>query len=196
MIKDVENEIRRRKELLQKANNRTITAEEQLWLITHPIYNQQRNDFSLNTSVEHFLPNKWYVFKIKVESVNYNGRIVPQIFVPDKKGKLKTDLILKNYKGEFVSKKSVRMIAFEPDNDSLEYTVEVFSTVGCLSVDYCCDYFDEKHCLHMRKASATGDPNFAMIREFLGEQTVRYYCKSPVVDSFDALVFSLKWMEK
>ena len=47
--------------------------------------------------------------------------------------------------------------------------------------------------INKREASGTGNPYLAMRKQNLDKNTVKYYCKSPNKDSFDALVFTVHW---
>jgi hypothetical protein len=47
--------------------------------------------------------------------------------------------------------------------------------------------------LNTRESSSTGNPSLAIRREVIDEHTIRYYCKSPVSDSFEALIFTVGW---
>ena len=52
---------------------------------------------------------------------------------------------------------------------------------------------DLKQKINKREASGTGNPYLAMRKQNLDKNTVKYYCKSPNKDSFDALVFTIHW---
>lgn len=148
-----------------------------------------------NKVIESLNSTSWYTLIINVESVSYDERIIPIIYVPADKGKIITDFELKDYNGNVSLGKPVKMLGFEFSQVPQTFQVEYCSMLGLLSVFYECDYFDSKRNLHKREASSTHNPNFAMARQVINDHTVRYHCKSPVGDSFDAMVFTVEWNE-
>ena len=46
------------------------------------------------------------------------------------------------------------------------------------------------------ESSMCGKTNYAMKREKIGANKVRYFCKNPDSDSFDALVFTVEWIDE
>ena len=60
---------------------------------------------------------------------------------------------------------------------------------------YGCDYFDTVVNLHMSESSFTMNTDFAMKCEEISSNKVRYYCKEPLSDSFDAIIFTVEWNE-
>ena len=71
--------------------------------------------------------------------------------------------------------------------------IKYICNAGPFSVQYECDYFDLKQKINKREASGTGNPYLDMRKQNLDKNTVKYYCKSPNKDSFDALVFTIHW---
>lgn len=196
-LNNYKDEIIYREELLQKIrDNVKITPDERIWLITHPIYNQRFGFSFFNVATENLEPNTWYILRINVECITYTDRIIPIIYAPGKKGEIVADFKLTDLKGNVSLKKPVKMLGFEIDPIHMEAKVKFRSALGILSVAYECDYFDKNHTLHKRQASSTGDPDFAMKKETLNNRMVRYYCKSPINDSFDAMIFTIEWTEE
>ena len=195
---DYKSEIAERQYIKDKIrNNIKITPEERVWLMTHSVYNQKWGNDTFNVAVEHIEQNKWYVIRVIVESVSYDKRIVPVLSaLPAKKGKIVADFEMWNYNGVSVRNKSVKVLGFEFDDNKFEYEVEYFSDLGIISIQYECDYFDSKMNLNRRAHSCSEDPALAMRREIVDVNTIRYYCKSPIDSSFDALVFNVHWEEK
>lgn len=189
-----EKEIAYRESILEKARKGIkISSEERLWLLTHSLYNRHYGIDYFNFAVESIEANQWFLIKIKVESILYDKRILPIISVPAAKGKIITDCRLYNDKGEEKTGKPVKMLALEMNQYVGEKTVKFFSELGLVGVEYQCDYFDSTVKLNKREASFTGNPDFAMKRQIIDDHTIRYYCKDPNSQSFDALVFSLQW---
>ncbi len=196
-IDNYQKEIEKRAFILNKVRNKTkISPDERLWLMTHSVYNQKLGNDAFNISVEHIKPNEWFLVKVRVESVSHDGRIIPILSaVPAKKGQIVADFGMCNYNGELIENKTIKAIGFELRDIDFEYEVRFFSDLGLISVQYECDYFDLKQKLNKREASGSGNPDFAMKRQEIDQNTVRYYCKSPNANSFDALIFTVHWEE-
>lgn len=190
-------EIEQRENILNKVRNGIkLSHDERVWLLTHPVYNARYGINAYNIAIEHLEPSKWFRITIRVESILYNDRIIPIIYAPTEKSKIVSDLELYNHSGKQKQTKTVKMLGFEVSENIKDFEVDFFSVSGILSVQYECNYFDVKQNLNMREASSTGNPDFAMIRQIIDNDTVRYYCKAPCEDSFDAMVFSVHWEEK
>ena len=41
----------------------------------------------------------------------------------------------------------------------------------------------------------TVDPDCAIKKQIVNDHMIRYYCKSPLDDSFDAMIFTIEWTE-
>lgn len=198
IINNYKSELEERERIKSKVrNNIKITPDERKWLMTHSVYNQKWGNDTFNVAVEHIDPNKWYVVRVSVESVSYDKRIVPVLSaLPAKKGQIVAEFEVRNYDGVPVENKPVKVLGFEFDDNKFEYEVEYFSDLGIISIQYECDYFDSKMNLNRRAHSCSEDPALAMRREIVDVNTIRYYCKSPIDSSFDALVFNVHWEEK
>ncbi|MBS5570987.1 MAG: hypothetical protein KHX22_06925 [Clostridiales bacterium] len=86
-----EEEIRYREELFIKIRNKIkLTPEERLWMETHPVYNSSLGYPFLKIAIETLAANKWYTLKVKLESIAYEEKIAPIIYVPASKGKVLT----------------------------------------------------------------------------------------------------------
>ena len=190
---DYENEIKIRERILQKIREKiAVTPEERLWLVTHPIYNERFGKEVFSTVIERIEPNEWYLLRIKIEKIDYSRRIIPIIEVPAGKGKIITDLKLYDVDLRPTNKKEVKMLGIEIDTSCTEYTVRYISDLGLLTVGYECDFFDSFQNTVKRESSFSDGYNFAIKRKQIDEQTIEYFCKSPVSDNFNALVFTLR----
>lgn len=188
-------EIRYREEILQKVRNKVkVSPDERKWLATHSIYNRILGFPFLNMAIETLRPNQWYSLKIKVESVTYDGRILPVLHVPAGKGQISVDCELRDLKGRTSQGKSIQMLGVEWGIIGQEYLMDYKSSLGLISVEYECEYFDIKQKIQIRRTSST-DHSFAMMRTVVNDHTVRYHCKSPQKDSFDAMVFTVEWID-
>ena len=170
------------------------TPAERLWTATHLLYNRRLGFSFLNIAIENLAPDTWYVLRIKVESVAYDNRISPIIDASGGKGTILADWELVDLRGNVKRGVPVKMLGLNLKQDETA-EVKFRSTLGLLSVFYECDYFDAKIGLHMREACDTGSPYFAMIRQIVNDHMVRYRCKSPVGESFNAMVFTVEWIE-
>ncbi len=189
-----EEEIAYREELLQKARDgMKVTSEERLWSQTHSVYNRRFGFPYYNVSIETLEPNQWYSLAINMESIGYKDRILPIISVPAGKGQIITDFELTDLRGNKSLGKPVKMLGLTLDLAHRECNVKYYSALGILAVGYECDYLDTAQNLHMRESSSTGATNFAMTKQMVNDHMVRYHCKSPVEDSFDAMIFTIKW---
>lgn len=186
-------EVEQRKNLLQKARDSVkLTKEERIWLSTHALYNRQLGFPFFNTAIENLEKNKSHLLKITIDSVSYKDRIVPIIAVPAGQGQIITNGEVIDLKGNKWLNKPVKMLGLESEK-SVQFEVQYISQLGLLEVGYECDYFDNKSNLNMRQSSSTGDPDFAMVRHQVSDNKVQYCCKSPLTNSFDALIFSIEW---
>lgn len=195
-LKNYEEEIMLREQILQKVRNGIApTPAERIWAVTHPVYNRKLGFPFFNVAIETLKANKWYLLRVNVESLVYDNRIIPILSAPAGKGQLITNLKLTNMRGDEIQGKPVKVLGLELNLTHREAEVEYRSALGVLSVAYECDYFDVKQNLHKRQSSSTGDPDFAMTKQVVNDHMVRYHCKSPVEDSFNAMTFTIEWIE-
>lgn len=186
----------RNKILFRVRNGDKISAEDRVWLATHRLYNRLMGYPYLNTDIIQLLPKVNYRVKIKVETLSYQKRILPVIAIPGGKGGIYTNFALVDYNGNISKGKPVKMLGVLIDSEHDESEIAVCSHLGLLSVSFECEYFDEKQHLTIRKCSNVGDPNFAMIRETISENKIRYRCKIPGNITFDSYVFTIEWNAK
>lgn len=191
---DVKEEIAYREGILNKARKgQRISPEERLWLNTHRIINFSLGYPYLNTDIIQLCPNVDYKIRIQLENVNYPGRIIPIITVPAGKGGIKSDSSLTDYHGNVSTGNTVKMLGLLLDLHNKETEISYYSKLGLLGLSYQCDYWDDKQNLMIRKSSSSCAPHYALVREALSENKVRYCCKSPVSDDYDSLVFTIEW---
>ena len=194
-----EIEVEQREKVLQKVHKGIkISPDERLWLQTHSVYNWRIiGDDIFNQVVERTIPEgKWLKMSLKVESVSYERRIVPEIIVPGGKGKIVCDWELTDLREKVKPQRTpIEWLCIELDTDipNPTYELDYISDRGLYGIAYRCDYYDERMKIHKREGSSTGNPKLAIRREPIDDHTIRYYCKSPISDSFDALVFTVGW---
>lgn len=189
---DYEKEIEYRNSLYR--SGRKLTSEERIWIGTHQLYNCRFGFPFLNIAVEKLEPQKWYLITVKAESVAHEEKIWPFIEVSGLKGKIIADFELVDYRGNISLGKPVKMLSCDL-YEGEGFTVKYFSELGFISVGYGCDYFDTVINLNMSENSSTMNTDFAMKREEISSNKVRYYCKEPMSDSFDAIIFTVEWNE-
>lgn len=186
-----EQEIKKRGEILKKIyTGCKVTLEEKEWLALHCIYNESLGYPYLNTDIISLLPENLYCIKIQIEEKKYPGRILPIVQVPLGKGSIKTGGTLANYKGN-INTKPVKMLGclIDTENTTIEFSYK--SQFGALCVSYECEFYDEKQKLIIRKNSNTGDSRYAMIKKVVSDNKMLYFCKEPLGNAFDGLIFSV-----
>ena len=174
-----------------------ITPEERDWLMTHTLYNSLLGYPFICKSMEKVEPNKWYLLKINVESVRYEDEIAPVITVPGtgkKTGKIIADFEVVDRKGNVSVGKPIKMLELSECKSGMSYQVKYLSERGLLAAYYGCHYFDHVSNIYTGDFSSSY-MGLAMIREPVNEHKIRYRCKSPRSDSFDAMVFTVEWTE-
>lgn len=185
-----EEEIKYRENIMNKDK---ITSEERTWLLSHSVYNHSLGYPYYNTVVEKLKPKTWYTITIAIESVAYSKKIFPMISVSAGKGKIITDFSIKDFYGK--EKKSgtpIKMLCLELKENEKE-KVKFISDLGRLSVEYEGECFNRSLNCDLSEFSGGGTSNYAMMREVVNDHKVRYNCKSPEDDSFDALIFTVEW---
>ena len=96
---------------------------------------------------------------------------------------------------EKIKKGKLKWFGFLWKESKKEIELDYWSDLGLLAVEYECDYHYERMGIFTRAVSSF-EHRLAMRREEVDDHTVRYYCKSPIADTFDALVFSIQWSAK
>ena len=130
-LKHYEKEIIYREQILQKVRNGIKPSHtERIWAATHPVYNRRLGFPFFNIAIESLDPNKWYLLRIKVESIAYNYRILPIICIPAGKGKIIADFKLKGINGNISRGAPVKMLGLESKYSEVKY----LSTLGLVSV--------------------------------------------------------------
>ncbi len=191
---EYELEIEYRNQLLTRVRNgERITPEERLWLVTHRVYNQILGYPYLNTDIIDLQTDKECTVYVKIESISYADRIIPVIGVPGGKGKIISENMVTDYKGNAQYKKPVKMLGLLLNMQHKKTQFLYQSGLGLLGVSYECDYIDKKQNIRMRQNSSTGATNLAMFCERISTNQMLYRCKNPNDSSFDSLVFSVRW---
>ena len=189
-----EEEIAYRNELLSQARNgKKLSAQDRLWLVTHPLFNRSLGYPATNADIINLNSNAQYSIRVRVECKAYSDRIIPVFSVPGGKGIILVKGPLTDIRGNASTNKPVKVLGLLADLQHNDIQFFYQSELGLLGVSYECDYLDTKQHIMIRKNSGTGDPNFAMLSETLTENKRLYRCKSPDNDSFESLVFSLEW---
>ena len=190
-----EREITIRRNILLKAAKRIkISPDERLWLLTHSVYNTTIGGDVFHEVVDEIPKNQWLDLKISIEKLNYEQRIIPVLTVPGLKGQIITDWNLRDIYGRVKpSRTPVKQIGVEINGQLEECHIKYKSDLGLCSVSYEYDCYDDRMKCLMPIYSSSGNSKHALKREPIDDHTIRYYCKSPISDSFDALVFTVSW---
>ncbi len=196
-MNNYEKEIAYRKELWEKERQK-YTTEEREWLSTHSWYNFQLGYPYLNDSVEKLKPNTCYNINVIMESSVYENSVSAIIHEP-----LYNQVILPDFPVIEVRTKKVKQgkkismleISYDNPGKSVDFKYET-TELGLMSVAYFCDYFDKvSPKVKIGKVSSDGWIDYAMKREVISDNKIRFHCKSPLKDTFDALVFTVEWTE-
>ncbi len=188
-------EYEKEKTISDKAALRKLLPEERNWLKTHPAYNQELGYPYLIKDILHLDTNVWYAIKLRIESSDYNDRIIPIISSPAERGQIVPVTELTDLSGNKVLGRPAKSFEFlwEPDNDIIQ--IKFRSSSGLLAIEYLCDYFDKEANMKIRCRSLSSNFAFAMHKEIIKNNAVRYFCKAPTANKFDALVFTVQWMK-
>lgn len=194
MTEEIKEQIEYRKVIMEKVYaGKKITKEERLWLVTHSVYNHLFGYPFLKMDVIKLNANQLYVIKLQVEKKKHNDNASMIIGAAGGNGKVITDWELINFYGENVNRKDTEILQVTVDSDVSEYTVTFISGLGLLCVEYGCEYYDEKMKVKKMETSFSGSARFSMTKEIVSDNKVRYSCKDPVSDSYEALVFTVEW---
>ncbi len=83
------------------------------------------------------------------------------------------------------------MLGVDVNINNPRSTFEFQSALSLLSVHYECECYDESLKSFIMKSSLS-IRSLAMRKEIISDNKVRYYCKSPNEESFNAMIFSIK----
>lgn len=192
MTKKEEHE--KRNDILQKIRNREkVTTEERLFLETTPACNSVlgypyflKDIVNINSSDE-------VTVSIVLESASYGDKIIPVISVPAQKGIISTGFDLVDYKGELSKDNKTKVLGVDLSSEHKSTVVKYKSDLSLLAVNYECWCYNMILKKTLPESSMCGKTNYAMLKEEISENKVRYFCKNPDNKSFDALVFTVEW---
>ena len=190
-----EKEIVERERILQKAHTKEkILPEERQWLLTHSVYHLIYKKDAFASYVERLEAKKWYKFTLTVEDVNYNP-ISILLMVAWGKGKIIMDAESFDKKGNSTTGKPVSGLEFHVESCKSVTHFDFYADLGFLTVEYKTMRYVPYSNIHLY-ASSGSDATMAIKRVMVDNHTAKYFCKSPISESFDALIFSLSWREK
>lgn len=194
MTEEIKEQIAYRNLILQKAATGVkITKDERTWLLTHPVYNHRYGYPFLKRDIIQLNANKLNVIKLRVEKKEHNDNASIIIGVAGGQGKIITDMELFNFDGEKVDRKDTKILGISVKSKDMEESVKFISKLGLMSVEYECEYYDEKMRVKIVEGSGSASARFSMTKEIVSDNKVRYSCKDPVSDSYEALVFTVEW---
>lgn len=186
------DEILYRKEVIGKVHNgEKLSKQEREWLVTHKVYNEILGYPFLSVDILEI--EKKCSINIKVEECNHNSRIAPVFGIPLGKGEIVACFDTFDRKGE-KNTKPIKMLSLDVETKK-EFNIECHSSSGLLTIFYQCDYYDDKMKMYKRESSYGANLSFAMIEEKICDNKYRFRCKSPLSDTFDALIFVVEWRQ-
>ena len=170
-----------------------ISKEERFFLETTPAYNSVLGYPYLLKDVVNINSSDEVSLSVVVESISYNEKIIPVISVPAQKGMISTSFELFNYKGELSKDNKTKALGVDLSDEHKSTVVQYKSDLSLLAVNYECWCYNMILKKTLPESSMCGKINYAMSKEVVSENKIRYFCKSPDSDSFDAMVFTVEW---
>ena len=191
----IQNDIHtQRNEILKKVKSGAkISKEERFFLETTPAYNSALGYPYLFKDVVNINSSDEVTISVVVESISYNEKIIPVISVPAQKGMISTSFELFNYKGELSKDNKTKVLGVDLSDEHKSTVVQYKSDLSLLAVNYECWCYNMILKKTLPESSMCGKTNYAMSKEVVSENKIRYFCKSPDSDSFDAMVFTVEW---
>ena len=185
--------VNRRKEINTKwMRKEKVTKEDREWCAINPTYNDRYGDSFYHKDIITLLPKQNYSITIEIESAPYGDKMIPTIGVAHGKGKIW---------GKTIDQETREEVDFETkylgvcltENKPI-YSFNFVSQLGYLCVEYKCEYFDEISKVHVRAPSIL-NYSYAMRKEIVGDNKIRYFCKHAKADKddFTALTFTIAW---
>ena len=195
MLFVIQNNIHtQRNEILKKVKSGAkISKEERFFLETTPAYNSVLGYPYLLKDVVNINSSDEVSLSVVVESISYNKKIIPVISVPAQKGMISTSFELFNYKGELSKDNKTKVLGVDLSDEHKSTVVQYKSDLSLLAVNYECWCYNMILKKTLPESSMCGKTNYAMSKEVVSENKIRYFCKSPDSDSFDAMVFTVEW---
>lgn len=191
----IQNDIHtQRNEILKKVKSGAkISKEERFFLETTPAYNSALGYPYLLKDVVNINSSDEASLSVVVESISYDEKIIPVISVPAQKGMISTSFELFNYKGELSKDNKTKVLGVDLSDEHKSTVVQYKSDLSLLAVNYECWCYNMILKKTLPESSMCGKTNYAMSKEVVSENKIRYFCKSPDSDSFDAMVFTVEW---
>ena len=195
MLFVIQNDIHtQRNEILKKVKSGAkISKEERFFLETTPAYNSALGYPYLLKDVVNINSSDEVSLSVVVESISYDEKIIPVISVPAQKGMISTSFELFNYKGELSKDNKTKVLGVDLSDEHKSTVVQYKSDLSLLAVNYECWCYNMILKKTLPESSMCGKTNYAMSKEVVSENKIRYFCKSPDSDSFDAMVFTVEW---
>ena len=191
----IQNDIHtQRNEILKKVKSGAkISKEERFFLETTPAYNSALGYPYLLKDVVNINSSDEVSLSVVVESISYDEKNIPVISVPAQKGMISTSFELFNYKGELSKDNKTKVLGVDLSDEHKSTVVQYKSDLSLLAVNYECWCYNMILKKTLPESSMCGKTNYAMSKEVVSENKIRYFCKSPDSDSFDAMVFTVEW---
>lgn len=185
-------EIKIREALMKKVTTGIkLQKEENMWLMTHCLYNAKLGYPYLNSDIIKLCPNVLYDVYVSCESLIYPYSICPIIGVADMDGEIITDFELKDFYGKKDIQQRTKMLGLLLNEIGEEKKFKFKSKMGLMTVAYECEYYVNWLGRTIKESSNTGKYNFAMIKKS-NNGIFLYECKDPNSDDFNIFSFSIR----
>ncbi len=197
---EISDIVKRNQIMTRICGEEKISEGERYWLDTHSIYYSKIGYPFLQLSIENIEPNVWYILKIAIEKVGNEMVFYPLIGIPGKSGQIITSADVCRYNGKPADSKIKLLGLNELVGEKTQTDLAIYSSDGIFSVQYIAEctnpYLPQTK---MRKTSTT-HLGFAMIREEISHNKIRFICKNPEIDfetnDFNNYVFTVEWNKK
>lgn len=173
-----------------------LTTEEKEWFILNPTFNPLYDNEIYQKDIIQLTPNQQYSIIITLEHTSAQAdEVFPIISGITKKDSILFDehYDVRDINGN-VKKAPVRILGLlNLLKNPLQHLIYRCGS-GKFDIGYGCEYYDPKMRLHKRESSKCNF-GYAMKKEIISENKVRYSCKHPLDDRYDfsGLVFTVEW---
>ena len=174
-----------------------MTDEEKDWFVLNPTFNPLYDKEIYQKDIIKLIPSQQYSIIITLEHTSVRaGEMFPLIFGITKKDSIlfDEDYVVRDNNGK-IKKNPVRMLGLLNLSDKPLQSLIYKCGSGKIGIEYGCEYYDPKMNLYKRESSKCHF-GYAMKKESVSENKVRYNCKHPLSDRYDfgSLIFTVEWI--
>ena len=173
-----------------------MTDEEKEWFVLNPTFNPLYDEEIYQKDIIQLIPNQQYSIIITLECARAQvGEMFPLIIGITKKDSIlfDEDYEVRDINGN-AKKSPVRMLGLLNLSNNPLQRLTYRCGSGKIGIEYGCEYYDPRMKLHKRESSKCHF-GYAMKKEIISENKVRYNCKHPLSDRYDfeSLIFTVEW---